>query len=215
VKIGIGIVAHVRRFNAARGLAKYVGAQLVSWDYGCLGPEQNHLGVWNGIAELDTDWSVVLEDDALPCKDFRAQLAMVLEAAPTQLVSLYLGTGHGYWHPRVERSLQVAHGEDAHYLVCRNVMHAVAVAMPTALVPSMTRHVAGQHVLPIDDRLTVWAVDTLGTQAVSYPLPSLVDHADWPTLIDHPDGDPRTEPRVAWECGTREHWVGRAVVMSL
>src|SRR6476659_8114901 len=99
VDIGIGVVAHVKRFNQARALAKEVEAQYVSWDYGCMGVTVNHIGVWTTLASMDTTWSVVLEDDALPVKDFRHELSLVLDAAPTSVVSLYHGTGHSYWSP--------------------------------------------------------------------------------------------------------------------
>lgn len=213
--IGIGIVAHVKRYNAARTLRTEVGAQCVSWDYGCLGASANHLSVWRVLADLDTEWSIVLEDDALPVKDFRTEVAKALDVAPTPVVSLYLGTGSPKcWQTHITRGLAQAQRKGAHWLVCRNMLHAVGIAIRTPLVPNMIRGTQWRTA-PIDERITAWSVKTLGTQHVSYPVPSLVDHADWPTLINHPDGQRRVAKRVAHQCGTRDKWNDRAIPIAL
>ena len=47
----------------------------------------------------------------------------------------------------------------------------------------------------IDEAITVWCQER--GHEVSYCVPSIVDHADGPTLIDHPDGIERDMPRRA------------------
>jgi len=214
--VGIGIVAHARRFHQARMLRKVVDAQCVSWDYGNIGARANHLSVWNMLGQLNTDWSLVLEDDAVVVNNFREQLDAVLAHAPTPVVSLYLGTGNPKcWQPRIERALVRAQRRDAHWLVCRNVIHAVAVAVPTRFVPEMLRSLyCGRG--PIDEDLTRYVVRHFGVHHVGYPVPSLCDHADGPTLITHhTDGRSRSHKRNAWMVGTREYWNIESVALTI
>ena len=91
VKIHIAIVAHKDRADAANQLAETVGAQHIAWDRGHRGANANHRAAWLWHQTNPADWSVTLEDDAVPCKDFRRQLTQALTVAPTNICSLYLG----------------------------------------------------------------------------------------------------------------------------
>jgi hypothetical protein len=46
---------------------------------------------------------------------------------------------------------------------------------------------------------------------VAYTVPSLVDHADGPTLVQHRDSSVREPGRVAWKTGTRRKWDSNSV----
>jgi hypothetical protein len=98
-----------------------------------------------------------------------------------------------------------AHWIDTHYL-----LHAVAVAMRSDLRDDWLT-TAPTLDFPIDQRLSEWA--RMRGHRIAYSLPSLVEHADWPTLVQHRDRQPRTEPRIAWRTGTRETWTRRTVTI--
>lgn len=163
--------------------------------------------MWEALAHRTSDWIVVLEDDAIPVPDFRAQLAQALTAAPTPVVSLYLGRKRPpQWQQRVSAALRRTFADDACWITANHMLHAVAIAVRADLVPSLLAH---RTRLPWDEHFTTWAQ----RHGVSYTVPSLVDHADTGTLIAHRDGEPRPCGRVAWLCGRRTAWTDKAVTM--
>lgn len=91
MKINVAIVAHKERKAQAVKLADLVDADHISMDMGDKGAGKNHRDAWTWHQHHYSDWSVTLEDDAVPCKDFRQELEKALTVAPTHLVSLYLG----------------------------------------------------------------------------------------------------------------------------
>lgn len=202
----IAIVAHTARLEQADKLAATVNANAVLVDDGTLGCNANHRRAWEHVAERDADWSVILEDDAQPVDGFLSQLDQVLAVAPSSVVSLYLGKLRPpHWQDRIRRTLHTA---DAHWLTAPTLLHAVAVCIRTELLPAMlhgtpTRKPINPH-KPIDEAIGTWARHN-GIR-VAYSNPSLVDHKDDGTLVQHPDGRPRKPGRVAWHTGTRDRW---------
>jgi hypothetical protein len=206
----IGIVAHIARIQHAEALADDVGADYISVDDGTLGCEGNHRKVWEHLAAQDSEWTVVIEDDAIPVDDFRHQLEQILAVSPTPIVSLYLGRSRPWagWQTLISLAVEKANHAGAHWIISHSVLHAVALAIKTELVPSMLTWIETH---PVDDSITRWAKNY--QLRVGYPWPSIIDHRDGPTLIDHPDGDPRAAGRVAWWCDTRSHWNNTSVTM--
>lgn len=197
----IGIVGHVDRLTRVEALADTVGADYVSVDDGTLGCEGNHRKVRARLAQSDDDWSIVLEDDAVPCDDFIAQLDQVLAVAPTPIVGLYLGRSNP---PAWQGFIGHIQHDPAHWAICSHLLHGVGTAIHTDLVPDMLGHIHGMA-YPIDDAITDWA--RAKHLMVGYTRPSLVDHADEPTLIaSRYDGGRRDQPRTAWAHGTRACW---------
>lgn len=201
----IGVVAHASRAPAAKALAREVGATFVSIDTGgILGCDGNHNLVQRHLAGLPGDWSVVLEDDAVPVDGFGDQLVAALEVAPTAVVSLYLGRQRP---PQYQRRIEIATGladkMGAHWLTSSRMLHAVGYAVRSDVLPALLDFDSG---LPADEHIGVWASGHLGAGAVSYCWPSLVDHADWPSVTAHPDGQVRLPGRRAWRVGSRDVW---------
>lgn len=211
----IGVVAHRTRAATADKLSRRVHADFVSVDTGMLGCEGNHLVVQRHLAGLGAAaWSVVLEDDAVvPADGFRDQLAAALAAAPAGaagVVSLYLGRLRPpQYQVAIAASIRAATAAGAHWLLGTRLLHAVAYAIRTDLLPSLVDF-RTRATVPIDQRITGWARAT--GAAVAYTWPSLVDHADIPTVIArHPDGQPRPPGRVAWQVGRRDRWTPSSV----
>lgn len=198
----VGVVAHTARQQQAEHLAATINANYISIDDGTLGPTQNHLKVWATLATRypNSEWLTVIEDDAIPCNNFRTQLDMALAVAPRDIIGLYLGTGYPIkQQPAIAAAIREAEQHDAHWTISSRLHHAVGTAIRTHHVPDMitalhdTRH-------PIDDAITRWMNQRL---QVAYTLPSLLDHHDQPTVIK---GHHRGKPRKAWRHGTRERW---------
>lgn len=210
----LGIVAYVDRQAQAEALASEVSADYVAVDDGALGCEGNHHRVWGHLSGSTAYWTVVLEDDAMPVAGFRQQLTAALDHAPTSIVSLYLGRSRPpQWQARVERATYRANHGEAHWITHNRLLHAVGVAIKTRLVPDMlacTTSVTCRG-LPIDEAISAWA--RASGYRVGYTWPSLVDHADGPTVAYHRDNAPRIAPRKAWHAGARKRWCTRQVPM--
>lgn len=203
--MNIAVVGHVSRQNQAHRLARAWGARLFL-DSGQLGEWTNHRRAWKWCASQPwQDWSLVLQDDALPVQTMLTDLTEGLKTLPDEgLVSLYLGTGYPRaWQRRIRRALDSSGG--ACWAEANHLLHGVAVAAPTAWADNLVDVEHAQ--MPYDDTLSLWV--RREKRSVFYTLPSLVDHADGQTLVDH-RGQARTEPRRAWQIGSPD-WNGRVV----
>jgi hypothetical protein len=214
--IKIGIVADLRRREQAEQLADKVDATVLCFDDGIAGVTKNHIRTWTRLQQYGAEWLVVLEDDAVPVDDFRYQLTQALINAPTDIVSLYLGTGYPKaWQRFIRTALTEARKADANYLVSTHVLHGVGVAIKSSLVDDMLRMVGwmsqDQRTWPVDEQITHWA--RMRAHRVAYTRPSLVDHMDGESLVVHPDGEGREGKRVAHEVGSRHLWVPTTVEM--
>jgi GR25 family glycosyltransferase involved in LPS biosynthesis len=208
--ISTAVVAHEARITAATELAKNLDAVLTV-DDGSLGAEANHLRAWQATGTVDADWALVLEDDAIPVPNFLEQAKQALAVAPAPIVSFYLGKNKPKaWQHRIAQALDQADMAGAHWIDTHYLLHAVAVAMRSDLREDWLDW-APHHDFPIDQRLSEWA--RCRGHRIAYSLPSLVDHADWPTLVQHRDRQPRIEPRIAWRTGTRDQWSRRTVTI--
>lgn len=206
--ISWAVVGHEQRIIAATDVAHSIGA-IITIDDGSHGADGNHLKAWDITQTQDAEWAGVLEDDAVPVHGFTEQAAAALTVAPADVVSFYLGRGKPrWWQHRIPIALAAADVHRAHWITTNHMLHAVAVAMRTELREDWLDW-APTSTLPIDERLTEWCRRRGHT--IAYSAPSLVDHADGPTLIAHADRKPRDMARVAWRTGTRNTWNSKAV----
>jgi len=204
----IGVVAHTSRAKAANELFDTVEADFLSMDDGQLGCDGNHDRVHRWLASQPSVWSVVLEDDAVPVPDFRSQLEACLEHSPEPLVSLYLGQSRPpQYQAAIGRAVEVAQRQGADWVCADRLYHGVGYAVRTSLLAGLVGWTMG---LPVDERISDWAA--WSGLDVAYPFPSLVDHADWPTVIPvHNDGQPRPAGRRAWSAAPHTAWSSKSV----
>lgn len=204
----IGVVAHTSRAEAAHELFDTVEADFLSMDDGQLGCDGNHDRVHRWLASQPSVWSVVLEDDAVPVADFRVQLKACLEHSPEPLVSLYLGQSRPpQFQAAIGRAVDVAQREGADWVCADRLYHGVGYAVRTSLLAGLVGWTMG---LPVDERISEF-VSASGL-SVAYAYPSLVDHADWPTVIPvHNDGQARPAGRRAWSAALHTGWSSKSV----
>lgn len=201
----IGIVAHHSRINMAHTLMKSVTADYISVDHGDLGPVTNHRRAWkmlNAMADAD-EWCFVLEDDSMPVDNFRSELSTALRYLPDEadVLSLYLGRLRPpHWQDRIRQAVTRAQVACASWILGDIVLHGVAVGMRGMLVERMLL-ATNDSPRPLDEAISQWV--RRFDHVVAYPIPSLCDHRDGPTLFPHPDGAPREAGRVAWHWGIR------------
>lgn len=208
--ISWAVVAHTARLDEATTLAKTIGA-VVTLDHGDTGAGANHLRAWDLTTDVDSEWAAVLEDDAQPVPDFTTQAEAALSAAPEPVVSFYLGrTRPVRWQDRISLGCIQADRAGAHWLTTTHTLHAVALAIHTDLREDWMDW-ANSSDLPPDERMAAWCLAR--GHRVAYTWPSLVDHADGPTLVQHTRTGNTIGPRIAWRTGIRHAWTPAATPM--
>lgn len=209
--ISWAVVGHEQRLLEATALASSIGGVL-ALDDGTLGAGANHVHAWELTTARDSVWAAVLEDDAQPVRGFLAQAEQALTVAPEPIVSFYLGkTRPIRWNKeRIPPAIATADRDGTHWLTTTHVLHAVALAMHTDLREDWLDW-AHSSTLPPDERMAAWCIAR--DHHVAYSWPSLVNHADGPTLVKHQSTGNTTTPRKAWRTGTRHTWTPAATPM--
>lgn len=221
------IVAHPSRLDRAEAFRKEFGGELFV-DMKGRGHRANHLDALKFlvyyVAPTERHWGVVFEDDAEPVTDFtheygfREEVRDALNAAPTPVVSFYLGRCRP---PQWQASIASVIAREEHWLLADEMLHAVGYAIRGDKLMRLLQAIRYEDGA-IDEVIGRWCRRN-GIQ-VSYSHPSLVDHADHlPSLIpEHETGhrgrfvsfpyDDRI-PRRAWVTGSRglDAWNSSAV----
>lgn len=189
-------------------------------DDGTLGCTNNHLRAWEVLAEVgEHGWGVVLEDDAIPCPNFTRQVEEMLAAAPTPVVSLYLGKGRP---PGQQTKIARAVATDAPYILSTRLFHAVGVAVrtdcligPRGMLQKATEAARSSLRKPIDEAITEWA--TAEAIPITYCNPSLVDHdVSLPSIAKHrPEEEAFQSERVAHNFNVHRNvaWYGKLAII--
>jgi hypothetical protein len=169
-----------------------------------------HLNAWKLLAYYlpshEEDFGVVLEDDAEPIADFQPQLMSALATAPSPVVSLYLGRARPpHWQDGI--ASVIARPES--WLMASEMLHGVGIAVRGDVLPQLLEDLRGnQTSWPVDERIG-WFCRVRGIE-VAYAHPSLIDHADIPSVytkhVSQHATDALTradtrEPRRAWVVG--------------
>lgn len=207
----LAIVAHHSRLDRAEALRREVGGELMV-DINSVGHRENHMRALKFLAyyvpPTQRHWGIVLEDDAEPVPGFRDEVREALKNAPTPVVSFYLGRARpAHWQASISSVIACSD----YWLVARELLHGVAYAIRGDKLSGLVNFLRDDTALPIDESISKWCA--VAGEDVSYSHPSLVDHADIPSVIpEHQTGnqgryesfpaDDRV-PRRAWVVGTR------------
>lgn len=172
--VSVAVMAHPRR-------ALFVEALLASLD---ITPEV----VWDRVNnEWDTGrrallafdpsatHHVVVQDDALVCRDFQASATRAADAAGDRPVCFYVGKVRPH-QSIVTRLHAEAQDSGSTWLQMPGPWWGVAVMLPTAHLPDLVAwgDTRGRHVANYDKRVARWYART--ATACWYSVPSLVDH---------------------------------------
>jgi hypothetical protein len=194
VSLSVAMMAHPKR----RELAESIRAKLdrdvpVIWD------ERDSRWDTGRRAMLAYDpgctHHAVIQDDVLVCRDLFAGLTTALEYVPDNVaVCGYVGRVR----PLAEMVTRAAHEArrlGASWLTMHTLNWGPLIAVPTAVIPDMIRHCDGLRNIPnYDRRLSRFFELKLGVPTY-YTWPSLVDHADGPSLVPGRIGTDRSHAR--------------------
>jgi hypothetical protein len=168
------VMAHPKREARAVALAEQLGAGIV-WDRG--------RGLWDTARrawlEQDGEWHTVIQDDAIPSEGFAENIDRILVHAYPHPVSWYYGT----LRPKAdftEPTAAQADREGASWIEAPGPWWAVAVSVHSSLVEEMVDQCDKSRLKADDARYTAH-FRRLGLTCL-YTWPSLIDHADLPSI---------------------------------
>lgn len=178
MKISVAIMAHRKRSAVVADLVERLGIEddRVVWDRRS---DRWDTGVraWRHH-DPAADWHLVLQDDAMPCRDLLPGLEAALDHIPAQsVVSLYLGSNG-------PRSL-AAH--DPSWITFPRLIWGVGIAVPVASIDDMLTW-CEQNPQPNYDTRVARYYERAARWPVYYTWPSLVDHRQVASLLNHPNG---------------------------
>lgn len=202
MKISITIMAHPKRRKEAEALlvklAKYPFKQCyITWDQK---NDEWHTGeraLRAGIA-VNSDWHIVLQDDAIICDNFYAQVENAIKYVPGQtIISLYTGKVRPF-PSRVTNAVKKA--KNASWLEGNMLFWGVGILIPTRHIEKVLDFVEGRTE---NYDVRVGVAFQRNRLPVFYTNPSLVDHNDNIGSLLNNDYDP--ERRVAHNFAADRH----------
>lgn len=188
------IVGHHARtdwiWKLADSLGESFGCAVI--DYGDRGSLEGHMKAIQ-CAKIHADAGervVIMEDDAIPVQGFVAMAERIMADHPDDAVSFYLGTSRPYhWQPVVDRKIAAS---TTGMIRLPELIHGVCYSIPNHLLDRVLRGLRGLGRQAADEAVS----GALG-EPVWYPVESLVEHRDQGTVEAHPDGEVRSQKRVA------------------
>jgi hypothetical protein len=169
----IAIMAHPSRSHLVRELSRRLPGAAVVWDEK---GDRWDTGRRSMLAhDPEAQWHLVVQDDAVLCRDFLAQVYHALQAAPQGPVAFYMGTtGRFAGLSSTEAALR-AHQLGLSWVEAPGPWWGVAVAVPVQHIPAMVSWCDERSDLPNYDRRMARYWHHLGIPC-RYSVPSLVQH---------------------------------------
>ena len=155
--------------------------------------KSGHMNALRIASQLD-ERVAIMEDDAIPVHDFNKLSDWWSERHPDDLLSFYLGTAYP---PRYQKSIDqcIANADknSEASIWLPTLIHGVCYSLPKLGLLGTLRLMEYQASMHGADL----SIGAAWARMVCYPIESLVQHRDETSVERHPDGMPRTEPRVA------------------
>lgn len=185
------IVGHHSRIDWISQLQQAIPGAAAVVDNVGEGALQGHIKALKIAREIG-ERCIIMEDDAIPVVGFDNLARSWADKFPDDLVSFYLGTGRpAAWQTRVDYALE--HNESDHIILPR-LIHGVCYSIPANHVGRTLDRI---HAMGDTDEAADYVVGRGFGRQVVYLVESLVEHRDGISVECHPDGEPRTERRVA------------------
>lgn len=169
------VMAHPKRKVWAEGLSESLGIPIV-WDRV---QDRHETGLRCLEAGLNSDAThhVVIQDDAIACKDLLAGLERAVEVSQDRMVGLYVGnlTPHAV---RADHAVRTAQAAGRAWLAMPGPYWGVGIVVPTVHLESLVASYRKSQEKNYDRRIERWA--TRAKIECWYTMPSLVEHRSGP-----------------------------------
>lgn len=194
MNLSITIMAHPERRLFVKELMKELPSAEVTWAEDEVEWNTGRAAWLNH--DPHSDWHIVVQDDALVCKDFEATAALALRACPQGPVSFYTGKPFPD-QDGVQQAIARAKAAGKHWFSMNGPVWGVCIAAPTRLIKNLLSDAEVNGVDPYDLKLAT----TFGRWDMPcwYSVPSLVDHRISPSMVN----EHKVLDRQAHE------WIGR------
>jgi len=179
IKLSISVMAHPSREKYFGYLKEKLNNPKFSIDTESKGLLWNCVNSWK-MHDLDSDYHLVVQDDAIICKDFVNKASEMIEKNGRYLYSFYHANRES-WNDAVNDALK-----GSGYLIKKHVHSGLAIAIPRDLIPSMLDFFEKQKEPADDVRIGMWA-KSIGLLNF-IPIPSLIDHRDEKSLHNNNKG---------------------------
>ena len=180
----MSVAVAIMHVPTARGRPEIVRQLLAQWPHADVVEDRRREGAWptarrawERLAATGSTHALLLQDDAIPCDDMALQVLAARDAIPEGLLSFYT---------RRARFVATAREADSSWYWSPDGAYGLALLMPREWIHSMLawgdREIEPSY--PHDDnRVSLWARSSGCGVFVS--CPSLVTHADLPSLLGH------------------------------
>lgn len=161
----------------------------VSWDNGDLGLVKAHIQAWELYGG---DYTCVIQDDAILTDNF-------LEKAQYHVNQCVQNYGRIALHfylrksPKFSKKVKKWKQEGRDHVVMKNLHAGLAICLPSEIIPDMLDYFKSEHLKSGDKRINKYLRKE--EIPVYFPLPSLVEHRNLPSL--HSGNSSPVENRVA------------------
>jgi len=164
------IMAHKSRKEHYERLANQFDDIKLCIDYQNQGAWAIAKQAWD-MADKDSDYTIVIQDDALLCHNFQEKAEQFIEQHKGHVISFYYGD-----NPQAHKEIKPDYFDTI-------LNHAVCLAIPTAEIPGMIQYCDFQPECTGDDmKIRRWLITNGRT--CRYSNPSLVQHRDIPSIVD-------------------------------
>jgi hypothetical protein len=216
VKLSVQVMAHAKRGHRVGELVERLGitGDQVTWDR-----KENRWDTGRRAwlnHDPAADWHMVIQDDALPCRDLIATLEQAIpHIGERAIVCPYIGTRRPA-KLKVSRVVEQAQEINASWVKMQTLNWGVAILAPTSTIIEMIAWCDGQTYPNYDRRVGqyYWRERHWHTYCT---WPSLVEHWDYPegSLIGH-GGDRVAHGFIgADRSGLDVDWAGPVAEMEL
>ncbi len=182
IRLSVAMMAHPKRAGMVERILSQLDRETpVVWD------ECNNRWDTGRRAMLAFDSKAthhaVIQDDVLVCRDLFAGITQALRHVPDGVpVCGYVGRVRPYAEI-VTMAAVVARQKDASWLTMHTLNWGPLIIVPTALIPDMISHCDTLKDIPNYDRRLSRFFELERGVSTWYTWPSLVDHADGPSLV--------------------------------
>lgn len=186
IKVSASIMMHPSRTQYRDYLLDKLvdfGKVKISMDRG-LGILDTSRRAWE-MFDKDSDYHLVIQDDAVIGKNFKENVLKQIEKKPTHAFSFYFGNRKRFY--RTARLAAAQGGVEMNWL-----SWGVAICLPTMIIPEMLEflgEITGK--LENHDDTAIAHYLKKIELPVWYPMPSLVDHRNEKSLVESDPGGGR------------------------